>query len=71
MSLSDQIQNFHNEVAKGKTRKTMSNMNKFRKFLFRNQDKEYSERDRTKLVSIIQLYFTQLNREFEFVILQN
>ena len=62
MSLSDQIQNFYNEVAPGRTRKTVTNMNKFRKFLFRNQNKDFTERDRTKLGQIVQLYFTQLNR---------
>jgi hypothetical protein len=68
MSLSDQITNFHNEVSKGRTRKTVSNMNKFRKFLFRNQGQDFTERDRTKLSSIVQLYFTQLNREYKITV---
>ncbi len=49
MSLEEQIRKYHEEVLKGRSKKTISNMNKFRKFLFKNQAKEFTDRDRTKV----------------------
>eukprot|EP01114_Cavostelium_apophysatum_P024070 TRINITY_DN9298_c0_g1_i1.p1 TRINITY_DN9298_c0_g1~~TRINITY_DN9298_c0_g1_i1.p1 ORF type:complete len:168 (-),score=35.04 TRINITY_DN9298_c0_g1_i1:296-799(-) len=63
MSMEERVRAFHAEVLKGRNSKTVSNMNKFRKFLHKNQDYQFTERERSKLLAIVEAYFSQLDRD--------
>lgn len=44
--MEQRVRQYHEEALKGKTNKSLKNMNNFRKFIHKNQDYDFSDREK-------------------------
>ncbi|CAO3642706.1 unnamed protein product [Mucor hiemalis] len=63
--MEQRIQQFHNDtktIPKPPTTKTLKQMNTLKKFIFKNQDYRFSDKEKNKLFACIEAYFTVFDR---------
>ncbi|KAL9551792.1 hypothetical protein MBANPS3_004091 [Mucor bainieri] len=63
--MEQRIQQFHDDtktIPKPPTAKTVKQMNTLKKFIFKNQDYRFSDKEKNKLFACIEAYFTVFDR---------
>ncbi|KAF7723671.1 hypothetical protein EC973_001762 [Apophysomyces ossiformis] len=63
--MEQRVQQFHDDtknIPKPPTAKTVKQMNTLRKFIFKNQDYRFSDKEKNKLFACIEVYFTVFDR---------
>eukprot|EP01111_Echinosteliopsis_oligospora_P017143 TRINITY_DN7334_c0_g1_i1.p1 TRINITY_DN7334_c0_g1~~TRINITY_DN7334_c0_g1_i1.p1 ORF type:complete len:160 (-),score=53.41 TRINITY_DN7334_c0_g1_i1:14-472(-) len=60
--MEQRLKQYHEEALKGRTNKSMKNMNGLRKFIHKNQNYDFTDRDKTRLFSVVECYFTMFDR---------
>ncbi|EPB82004.1 hypothetical protein HMPREF1544_11283 [Mucor circinelloides 1006PhL] len=63
--MEQRIQQFHDDtktIPKPPTAKTVKQMNTLKKFIFKNQDYRFSDKEKNKLFACIEAYFTAFDR---------
>ncbi|CAO3658859.1 unnamed protein product [Rhizopus stolonifer] len=63
--MEQRIQQFHHDtkaIPKPPTAKTLKQMNTLKKFIFKNQDFRFSDKEKNKLFACIEAYFTVFDR---------
>ncbi|OBZ88032.1 hypothetical protein A0J61_03917 [Choanephora cucurbitarum] len=63
--MEQRIQQFHDDtktIPKPPTAKTVKQMNALKKFIFKNQDYRFSDKEKNKLFACIEAYFTVFDR---------
>ncbi|KAI8642412.1 hypothetical protein BD408DRAFT_451688 [Parasitella parasitica] len=63
--MEQRIQQFHDDtkgISKPPTAKTVKQMNTLKKFIFKNQDYRFSDKEKNKLFACIEAYFTVFDR---------
>ncbi|KAI8057566.1 uncharacterized protein B0P05DRAFT_591261 [Gilbertella persicaria] len=63
--MEQRIQQFHDDtktIPKPPTAKTIKQMNTLKKFIFKNQDYRFSDKEKNKLFACIEAYFTAFDR---------
>ncbi|KAI9272021.1 hypothetical protein BY458DRAFT_455693 [Sporodiniella umbellata] len=63
--MEQRIQQFHDDtkaIPKPPTAKTLKQMNTLKKFIFKNQDFRFSDKEKNKLFACIEAYFTAFDR---------
>ncbi|KAG1051442.1 hypothetical protein G6F43_006343 [Rhizopus delemar] len=63
--MEQRIQQFHDDtknIPKPPTAKTLKQMNTLKKFIFKNQDFRFSDKEKNKLFACIEAYFTVFDR---------
>ncbi|CEG79986.1 hypothetical protein RMATCC62417_14386 [Rhizopus microsporus] len=63
--MEQRIQQFHDDtknIPKPPTAKTVKQMNTLKKFIFKNQDYRFSDKEKNKLFACIETYFTVFDR---------
>ncbi|KAI8881143.1 hypothetical protein K501DRAFT_253752 [Backusella circina FSU 941] len=63
--MEQRIQQFHDDtksIPKPPTSKTLKQMNTLKKFIFKNQDYRFSDKEKNKLFACIEAYFTVFDR---------
>ncbi|KAI9031591.1 hypothetical protein CLU79DRAFT_729262 [Phycomyces nitens] len=66
--MEQRIQQFHDDtktIPKPPTAKTVKQMNTLKKFLFKNQDYRFSDKEKNKLFACIEAYFTCFDRSID------
>lgn len=65
--MEQRIQQFHDDtktIPKPPTAKTVKQMNTLKKFIFKNQDYRFSDKEKNKLFACIEAYFTVFDRRY-------
>ncbi|KAG0180175.1 hypothetical protein DFQ29_001120 [Apophysomyces sp. BC1021] len=63
--MEQRVQQFHDDtknIPKPPTAKTLKQLNTLRKFIFKNQDYRFSDKEKNKLFACIEAYFTVFDR---------
>eukprot|EP01112_Ceratiomyxa_fruticulosa_P023501 TRINITY_DN8_c1_g1_i5.p1 TRINITY_DN8_c1_g1~~TRINITY_DN8_c1_g1_i5.p1 ORF type:complete len:181 (-),score=56.72 TRINITY_DN8_c1_g1_i5:258-761(-) len=62
MSMEARVKQFHEEALAGLNSKSVKGMNTFRKFIHRNQEYNFTAREKSRLFGVVQAYFSMFDR---------
>eukprot|EP01132_Coremiostelium_polycephalum_P002411 gene2411-2978_t len=63
MSIEARVKQFYDEAVKGPSSKSLKEINTLRKFIHNNQNYDFHEKEKAKLFSTIELYFSHFDRK--------